>query len=112
HFWALAIKYRDDYASVDVPMLPSVASLRTTALNILNYTIVLIALSLLFWWVSDVGWLYLGAAVVLGGVFIGLCVRLLRDTTTKRAMSVFAYSITYVTLLYGAMALDQLLANA
>lgn len=112
HFWALAIKYRDDYAAVDVPMMPSVDSLRTTAINMLSYTVVLVALSMLFWWVADVGWLFLGAAIVLGAAFIWLCLVLLRDTTTKRAMAVFTYSITYVTLLYGAMALDQLLANA
>lgn len=112
HFWALAIKYKDDYSSVDVPMLPSVTSLRSTANNMLGYTVVLVAFSLLFWWVGDMGWLYLGAAVVLGAAFIWFCLDLLRDLGTRRAMRVFTYSITYVTLLYGAMALDQLLVNA
>lgn len=109
HFWALAIKYRDDYASVDVPMLPSVASLRQSARKILLYTVVLWALSLVFGPVADLGWLYLGSAVVLGGVFTALAVRLHRDPTTKHAMSVFTYSITYVTLLFAAMAADALI---
>lgn len=112
HFWALAIKYKDDYASVDVPMLPSVEGIRDTAVKMLEYTVILIALSILFWWVGDLGWIYFGAAVVLGAAFIWFCIDLLRDSTTKKAMRVFTYSITYVTLLYGAMALDQLIVNA
>ena len=112
HFWALAIKYKDDYASVDVPMLPSVASLDETATKILRYTVVLVALSLAFWWSAELSWIYLGTAVVLGGLFVLLCVRLRRDASVKNAMKVFTFSITYVTLLFGAMALDQLVAHA
>lgn len=112
HFWALAIKYKDDYASVNVPMLPSVASLHETAVKILRYTVVLVALSLLFGWSADLSWIYLGSAAVLGGLFLWLCVRLLRDTSNANAMKVFTFSITYATLIFGAMALDQLVANA
>jgi protoheme IX farnesyltransferase len=112
HFWALAIKYKDDYASVDVPMLPSVASLRTTATRILLYTVLLWALTLLFSPVAGMGHLYLGTAIVLGAVFTWMAVRLRRNPTTKLAMQVFSYSITYVTLLFGAMALDQFVRNA
>ncbi|MCU1498258.1 MAG: ctaB [Acidimicrobiales bacterium] len=109
HFWALAIKYRDDYASVEVPMLPSVVSLKQTAARILIYTVILWALTLVFSPVADMGNLYLGAALVLGGVFTAMAVQLYRNPNTKLAMKVFTYSITYVTLLFGAMALDQLL---
>ena len=108
HFWALAVRYRDDYAAADVPMLPAVASLRTTAVRILAYTLLLWALTLVFAPVADMGLLYLGAAVVLGGVFTWLAVRLLRDPTPDRAMRLFTWSITYITLLFGAMAVDQL----
>jgi protoheme IX farnesyltransferase len=111
HFWALAVKYKDDYASVDVPMLPSVASMRTTATRILSYTVILWALTLLFSAVADMGWIYLGSAVALGALFTFLAVKLLLDPTTKRAMAVFTYSITYITLLFGAMAVDQLVRN-
>ena len=69
HFWALAIRYREDYAAADVPMLPVVASLRTTAVRILVYTLLLWALTLLFAPVAGMGGFYLGAALVLGGVF-------------------------------------------
>jgi len=112
HFWALAIKYKDDYASVDVPMLPSVVSLKKTASRIVIYTVILWALTLVFSPVADMGNLYLGAAIVLGGVFTAMTVKLYRNPTTKLAMKVFTYSITYVTLLFGAMALDQLVHRA
>ncbi len=112
HFWALAIKYKDDYAAADVPMLPSVASLKTTAQRILVYTVILWGLSLLFSVVADMGPVYLVAAVVLGGVFTAMTVKLWLEPSTKLAMRVFTYSITYITLLFGAMALDQFVANA
>jgi heme o synthase len=111
HFWALAIRYRDDYAKVEVPMLPVVASLRTTANRILGYTLLLWALTLLFAPVAGMGDLYLGAALVLGAVFTWFAVRLLRDLTPRAAMRVFTWSITYITLLFGAMAVDQLLRS-
>jgi len=111
HFWALAIRYRDDYAAADVPMLPVVASARTTATRILLYTLLLWGLTLLFAPVAGMGGLYLGSAVVLGGVFTVFAVQLLRRSTPKAAMRVFSWSITYVTLLFGAIALDQLLRS-
>ncbi len=111
HFWALAIRYREDYARVDVPMLPVVASLRTTATRILGYTLLLWALTLLFAPVAGMGDLYVGAALVLGAVFVLYAVRLLRDRTPQAAMRVFTWSITYITLLFGAMAADQLIRS-
>ena len=109
HFWALAIRYRDDYAKADVPMLPVVASFRTTAVRILMYTLLLVALTVLFAPVADMGNLYLGAALVLGAVFTWFAVRLLRDESPALAMRMFGWSITYITLLFGAMAVDQLI---
>jgi protoheme IX farnesyltransferase len=111
HFWALAIRYRDDYAAADVPMLPVVASARTTATRILLYTLLLWGLTLLFAPVAGMGDLYLGSAIVLGGVFTAFAVQLLRRSTPKAAMRLFSWSITYVTLLFGAIALDQLLRS-
>src|SRR3954452_4803586 len=109
HFWALAIRYRDDYAAADVPMLPVVASVRTTATRILLYTLVLWGLTLLFAPVAGMGGLYLTSAIVLGAVFTVFAVQLLRRSTPKAAIRLFSWSITYVTLLFGAIALDQLL---
>jgi protoheme IX farnesyltransferase len=111
HFWALAIKYRDEYSAAEVPMLPAVVSLHTTAVRIIGYSVALWALTLLFSPVAGMGHLYLGAALVLGGVFLWMAVRLLRQPTSKDAMRLFGYSITYITLLFGAMAADQLLRS-
>lgn len=108
HFWALAVKYRDDYASVDVPMLPSVATLAATSRKILIYTVVLVAISLTIAPVADLGWIYLGAAIVGGGVFLWTAVAVLRSPTPRTAMALFGWSITYITVLFGAMAVDQL----
>ncbi len=111
HFWALAIKYRDDYSAASVPMLPSVRDARAVAVRILAYTVVLWALTLVFSPVADMGGLYLGSAVVLGAVFTLLAARLLVDSSPKAAMRLFGYSITYITLLFGAMAVDQLVRS-
>jgi heme o synthase len=109
HFWALAIKYRDDYSAAQVPMLPSVTGLRETADKILAYTLVVWALSLLFGPVAQLGNLYLVAAGALGAAFTWLAIEVRRDPSTKRAMRLFSYSISYVVLLFGAMCLDVLL---
>ena len=111
HFWALAIRYKDDYAAADVPMLPSVASLRSTANRILAYTVWLWLLTLAFVPVGEMGWIYTGSAVVLGAVFTAMAVQLRRDLSSATAMRLFTWSITYVTLLFGAMALDQLVRS-
>lgn len=109
HFWALAIRYKDDYAAADVPMLPVVADHRTTCGRIIAYTLLLWALTLVFAPVADMGITYLIAAVALGGIFTFETVRLFVDPSPKRAMRVFGWSITYVTLLFGAMAVDQII---
>lgn len=109
HFWALAMKYKDDYAAADVPMLPVIADPRTTCGRIIAYTVLLWGLTLVFAPVAEMGTLYLAAAVVLGGIFTFQTVRLFVDPTPTRAMRVFGWSITYVTLLFGAMAIDQLI---
>jgi protoheme IX farnesyltransferase len=127
HFWALAIRYRDDYAAADVPMLPVVESLHHTSIRILGYTLLLWALTVAFSPVAGMGHVYLGSAIVLGGVFTWYAVRLLRMpdpyvsvaasggaaeiAVRATAMRLFTWSITYITLLFGAMALDQLLRS-
>ena len=108
HFWALAIKYKDDYSAASVPMLPSVASFAKVARQIVVYTIALWVASLIFAPVAGMGLIYLGSAVLLGAVFLLFALQLQREHTAARAMRLFSYSISYVTLLFGAMALDQL----
>jgi protoheme IX farnesyltransferase len=125
HFWSLAIRYREDYAAADVPMLPAVESIRKTSERILLYTLLLWVLTLVFSPVAGIGHLYLGAAFVLGGVFTWYALRLRKVGLAEpqlvaaggagelqlraTAMRMFTWSITYITLLFGAMALDQLL---
>ena len=111
HFWALAIRYKDDYAAADVPMLPSVTTLHATSVRILVYTVWLWFLTLAFVPVGEMGWIYAVAALVLGAGFTALAVQLLRTGSTAVAMRLFTYSITYVTLLFGSMALDELVRS-
>ena len=108
HFWALAIRYRDDYANAEVPMLPAVASLETTARRILLYTVALVALTLVFAPVADMGVIYLASALALGAVFTAFALAVRRDPSEGTAMRLFTYSITYVTLLFGAIVVDVL----
>ncbi len=108
HFWALAIRYREDYRSARVPMMPAVTSFQNTATQILGYSVLVAAVSLLFAWIAGMGPVFWTTALVLGLVFCGLAVQLWRDPSEVRAMRLFHWSITYVTLLFGAMAVDQL----
>jgi len=111
HFWALAIRYRDDYQAAEIPMLPAVASLQTTATRIVIYTVLLWGLTLLFAPVADMGPIYVVSAVVPGAVFLGLAERVRRNPDPKRAMTLFGWSITYVTLLFGSMAVDEVVRH-
>ena len=111
HFWALAIRYRDDYAAADVPMLPVVASTRATATRIVLYTVLLWGLTLVFGPVAGMGVLYNAAALISGGVFLGLALVLRRDGSAATAMKLFSYSIAYVTILFAAIAVDELLRS-
>jgi protoheme IX farnesyltransferase len=104
HFWALAVKYQDDYRSAGVPMLPAVSTVRRTAAEILGYSVLLVAVSLLLAAVAHLGAFYLTAATVLGLVFVALALKLFRRSTPKVAMQLFSYSITYLTLLFVLMA--------
>ena len=70
HFWALAVRYKDDYAAADVPMLPVVATLRSTSVRILAYTAVVWGLSIAFAPVASMGAIYWVAAIVLGGALL------------------------------------------
>jgi protoheme IX farnesyltransferase len=111
HFWALGIRYAEDYRAADVPMLPAVSSIEVTSRKMLGYTIVLTVLSLVVVPVARMGWIYAGAAALLGAIFLWSVVDLRRHPTTRRAMGVFGFSITYVTLLFGALAVDTLVRN-
>ena len=108
HFWALAIRYRDDYSAASVPMLPSVATLAETARRIIFYSVVLVGLTLVFALVAGMGPVYVGSALVLGLLFGAMAVAVRRDPSERTAMRLFSYSITYMTLLFAAMVVDGL----
>jgi heme o synthase len=108
HFWALAFKYRDDYSAARVPMLPSVAGFAHTARQIIIYTLMLWVVTLVFAPVAGMGLVYITAAVILGGIFMFYALELRRTASPVQAMRLFTYSISYVTLLFAAMAVDQL----
>ncbi len=112
HFWALALRYRRDYARAGVPMLPVVMGVRETARQILLYTVLLVTLTLMFGAVAQLGLLYLVAALVLGGFYIASSVRLWRTPNAGTAMASFKYSITYIALLFAAMAVDAATLSA
>jgi len=115
HTWALALRYREDYKQVDVPMLPVVRSARAVARQIVAYSWVMVATSLLLWPVADTGPLYPIAAAVLGGVFLVQAHQLERrargtdDLAVIRPMHLFHSSNLYLSLLFVAVAIDPLL---
>jgi protoheme IX farnesyltransferase len=109
HFWALALVIKRDYAAAGVPMLPVVRGNHETARQIVWYSLVLVAVTLLpFAW-HTVGVLYLAAALLLGAFFLRFAWRLQRETTTARAGVLFRYSLLYLALLFVALAIDPLI---
>ncbi len=108
HFWALAIRYRDDYAAVDVPMLPVVSELDATARQMVIYTAAVWVTALILWPVAHLGWIYGSVAVVSGAFFLGGALDVRRNPTPQRAMKLFGASITYLTAVFVAMAVDRL----
>jgi protoheme IX farnesyltransferase len=111
HFWSLAIRYREDYATANVPMLPVVATFKRTARQILFYSVLLVACTLVFAEVGHMGIFYEVSAALLGAGFLLMALRLLRQTSEKAAMAMFRYSITYLTLLFAAMAADVVIRH-
>jgi heme o synthase len=111
HFWSLAIRYREDYAAAHVPMLPVVATFKRTARQIVFYSVLLVACTLFFAAVAHMGITYVVAAALLGVGFIGMAIRLQRQTSERAAMAMFRYSITYLTLLFAAMAADVVIRH-
>lgn len=108
HFWALAVKYRDDYQAAEVPMLPAVVPIARTARQIIAYSLILVAATIAFTPLAHMGALYTISAVVLGAAFVAYALRLRSQKTPAAAMALFRYSITYLTLLFAAMAADVL----
>ena len=107
HFWALAIHRRDDYARVNLPMLPVTHGIEFTKYSILAYTILLFLATLLPYLIFLRGWIYLTAAIVLGAFFFYKVFVLLSGRKDNAAISTFVYSINYLMLLFLAMLVDH-----
>ncbi len=109
HFWALALYRRDEYAKAGVPMLPVTHGEKFTRLNVLLYTIILVACSLLPFAVKLSGLIYLAAALALGAGFMGYAVSIYREYSDRLARRTFRYSIVYLTALFAALLIDHYL---
>ncbi len=107
HFWALAIFRRDDYARALVPMLPVTHGVEYTRWQILLYTVLLVAITVMPWAVGMSGLFYLGGALVLGAVFLWYAWRLLDPPDEFFAMRTFNYSIVYLMALFAFLLVDH-----
>jgi len=112
HFWALAIRYADDYRAANVPMLPAVETAAVTARKMFGYTVLMVAFTLVLIPVADLGVIYGVTAVIAGALFLWSTANLGKNPTPQRSMRVFGFSITYVTLLFAAMTIDILARSA
>ena len=112
HFWALALRYREDYAAAGIPMLPVVKGEQVALRQIVVYSVLVFAATLVLPAVSDVGVIYIVAAVVLGIAFVVQALRLARSASPDRAIRFFMFSNTYLAALFAAVALDTLVRAA
>lgn len=115
HTWALAIRYREDYANVDVPMLPVVKPAPVVADQILGYTVVTVLVTLVLWPIGGTGWLYPAVALVGGAAFLGEAIALWRRAhrgltdAALKPMRLFHWSNSYLALIFLALAIDPLI---
>ena len=107
HFWALAIHRRDEYSKVNIPMLPVTHGVAFTRLQVLLYTIILVAVTALPFATQMSGWFYFTGAMILGGVFLSYAIKLLLGKDEKIAIKTFGYSILYLMLLFALLLVDH-----
>ena len=107
HFWALAINKKDEYARAGIPMMPVVKGIEYTKIQIVLYSILLMAVSLLLFATGYFGYVYLIGAAILGGIFIQKSWKLKQSTGADNSMSLFLYSIVYLTLIFLLMIVDR-----
>jgi len=109
HFWALAIHRRDDYAKVNLPMLPVTHGIEFTKYSILGYTIIMIMVTLLPYLIFMSGWIYLVCSTLLNIYFLYMVLVLMFSKKENAAMKTFVYSINYLLLLFVSMLVDHYL---
>ncbi len=109
HFWALSLLIQKDYEKARVPMLPVVMGENETRKQIFLYSLMLLAVTLVLFAMRAMGYIYLVAAVVLGGILLYMAIRLLRDKTKSRAKTLFWYSNCYLAMIFAAMVIDRVI---
>lgn len=107
HFWALALLIKKDYARAHVPMLPVVMGEHETKKQIVLYTLMLLAATLVLFGMRAMGYFYLASALALGGGMLFLALRLMREQTLRTARTLFWYSNLYLAILFAAMVIDR-----
>ncbi len=107
HFWALALVSNEDYKKAKIPMMPLVAGDQSTRVQMLIYTLVLLAASLVPWFMGYAGAIYGVSALVLGGLFTISSIKVLLDKSDKAAKLMFGYSILYLFLIFFALMVDH-----
>jgi heme o synthase len=109
HFWALAIKYRDDYAAAGIPMLPVVRGIEETTRQIAAYAMVTVALTFAMTLTGDVGRFYAASVLVLGVLFVGRALALVMTPSPQAAIKFFGWSNVYLMLVFVAVAVDAVI---
>jgi len=109
HFWALAIHRRDEYAKVDVPMLPVTHGIQYTRLQVLLYTIIMFVITLLPYLTRMSGLFYLVGAVIFGGIFLKYAIQMQSGKNPRIAMKTFGYSIIYLMIIFALLLIDHYL---
>jgi len=107
HFWALAIHRREEYSKVNIPMLPVTHGVAFTRLQVLLYTIILVAVTALPFAVHMSGWMYFLGAMILGAVFLSYAIKLQSGKDERIAIKTFGYSILYLMLLFALLLVDH-----
>jgi protoheme IX farnesyltransferase len=106
HFWALSLRIRGDYEAAGVPMLPVTHGVPETTRQIALYSVLMVALTLVFFAVAQMGALFLAGSLLLGGLFLFQAFAMWREGTDRRAVRLYKYSITYLSALFALMILD------
>ena len=109
HFWALALRIKDDYSKAKIPMLPSLVSPRRASTTILVNTLILVSTSVLLYVLGGQGIVYLAVALIAGGLMIWTNIRLVRDPSSKNAWKAFKFSSPYLVIFFLALILDFLI---
>src|SRR5205085_1959325 len=107
HFWALSLLIQKDYEKVHIPMLPVVMGEAETRRQILLYSLLLLAATLVLFAMHAMGYIYLIAALILGGILVYMSIRLLRDQTKRWARTLFWYSNCYLAAIFAVMVVDR-----